>query len=62
LDADFGDYADGFEVFLDRINRIHWIFVFSVSGLRPVGPTPRRDETEKGQSAFSGEEPTLKRL
>jgi len=24
--------------------------VFSVSGLRPVGPTPRREETENAQS------------
>ena len=37
--------------FLDRINRIFRMYFFLVYCHRPVGPTPRRDETKKTKCA-----------
>jgi hypothetical protein len=39
---------------VDRINRIYRNYFFLVSGHRPVGPTPRREETKKTPSACGG--------
>jgi hypothetical protein len=42
----------------DPAGRIFRIISFLVSGLQPVGPTPRREETKKTPSACGGKEQT----